>query len=47
MNFVAVSNILLETLVSNLVSITRPSLQILGKTQAGVFPNSGFLVNLL
>ena len=25
----------------NLVSITRPSLQILGKTQTGVFPISG------
>ena len=26
----------------NLVSITRPSLQILGKTPTGVFPISGF-----
>ena len=29
----------------NLVSITLPSLQILGKTQTGAFPISGFLVN--
>ena len=29
----------------NLVSITRSSLQILGKTQTWVFPNSRFLVN--
>ena len=31
----------------NLVSLTRPSLQILGKIQTGVFPISGFLVNPL
>ena len=29
----------------NLLSLTRPSLQILGKTQTGVFSISGFLVN--
>ena len=33
--------------VPNLVSLTLSSLQILGKTQAGVFPISGFLVNPL
>ena len=37
----------LETLVPNLASLTCPSLQILGKTQTGVFPISGFLVNHL
>ena len=31
----------------NLVSLTRTSLQILGKTQTGVLPISGFLVNPL
>ena len=31
----------------NLVSLTCPSLQILGKTQTLVFPISGFLVNFL
>ena len=31
----------------NLVSLTRPSLQILRKTQMEVFSISGFLVNLL
>ena len=30
-----------------LVSLTRPSLQILNKTQAGVFPISGFLFKSL
>ena len=35
-NFAAFSNILSETFVPNLVSITRPSLQILGKTQVGI-----------
>ena len=30
----------------NLVSLTRPSLQILGKTHNGVFSVSGFLVNI-
>ena len=29
------------------ISITRPSLHILGKTQTGVFPISGFLVHPL
>ena len=28
----------------NLVALTRPSLQIFGKTQTGVFPISGFMV---
>ena len=42
----AFSNILLETFVSNLVFLTRLSVQILGKTQTGVLPISGFLVNL-
>ena len=31
----------------NVVSLTHPSLQILGKTQMVVFSISGFLVNLL
>ena len=39
--------ILLETFVSNLLFLTGPSLQILGKTQTGSFPISGFLVNAL
>ena len=43
----AFSNILLETFVPNLVSITCPMLQILGKPQTGVFPISAFLVNPL
>ena len=33
--------------VPNLVFLTHPSLQILGKTQTGVFQISGFLVNPL
>ena len=33
--------------VPNLVSLTQSSQQLLGKTQTGVFPNSGFLVNPL
>ena len=33
-----------KTFVPNLVSITCPSLQILGKTHTGVFPISGFLI---
>ena len=41
------SNILLETFAPNLVSLTHPSLQILGKTHAGVFLISGLLVNPL
>ena len=45
--FAAFSNILLETFLPNLVSLTRPSLQILRKTQTGVFPISRFLVNPL
>ena len=35
--FAAFSNISLETFVPNLVSITRPSPQVSGKTQTGVF----------
>ena len=38
------SILLLETFVLNLVSLTCPSL---GKTQTGVFPISGFMVNPL
>ena len=41
------SNILLETIVPNLVPQTLPSLQIMGKTQTEVFPNSRFLINPL
>ena len=37
----------LETSVPNLVSLTRPSLQVLGKTQTAVFPIPGFLLNPL
>ena len=47
MVFAAFRNNLLETFVPNLVFPTCPSLQILGKTQTGVFPNSGFLVKYL
>ena len=36
-----------EIFVPNLVSLTRLSLQIFGKTQIGVFPISGFLVKKL
>ena len=36
LEFAAFSNILSETLVPNLVSIARPSLQILGKAQKGI-----------
>ena len=46
----AFSNILLKTFVPNLVSLislTRPSLQILGRTQTGVFLISRFLVHPL
>ena len=39
----AFSKISLRTSVPNLVSLTRASLQILGKTQTWVFPISGFL----
>ena len=35
---------MIETFVLNLVFPNCPSLQILGKTQTGVFPNSRFLV---
>ena len=42
--FAAFSDILLEIFVPNLVSLTSSSLQILGKTQTGVFSISGFLV---
>ena len=41
---VAFSNFSLDTFVPNLVSLTQLSLQILGKTQTGVFLISGFLV---
>ena len=37
----------IETFASNLLSLTRPSLQMLGETQTGVFPISEFLVNPL
>ena len=42
-HFAAFSNILLETFVPNLASLTRPSLQILTKIQTGIsdFPISG------
>ena len=40
-------NFSLETSAQNLLSLTRPSLQILGKTHTGVFPMFGFLVNSL
>ena len=43
----AFCNILLETFEPNLVSLTRPTFQILGKTQMGVFQIYGFLVNPL
>ena len=43
----AFCSISLEIPVPNLVSITRPSFQTLGKTQARVFPISLFLVNPL
>ena len=43
--FCSINNFLLETSLPNLVSLTRPSLQILDKTKP--FPISRFLVNLL
>ena len=43
----AFSSILSEKLVPNLVSLTRPSLQILSKTQTEVFPLTEFLFNSL
>ena len=46
-DFVAFSNISSETFVPSLVSLTRPSLQILGKTQTGIFLTFRFLVNPL
>ena len=39
-------NIFLEKFVPNLLSLTCPSLKILGKTQTGAFPISRFMVNL-
>ena len=45
--FAAVSNISLETSVPNLIFLTSPNLQILGKILTGVFPISGFSVNSL
>ena len=47
MHWAPFSNILLETFVPNLVFPTCPNLQILGKSQTGVFPNSRFLVKSL
>ena len=44
-HFATFSNILIETFVPNLVFLTCPSLQIVGKTQTEVFPISEFLVN--
>ena len=41
MHFASFSNISLETFVPSLTSLTCSSLQILGKTQTGVFPISG------
>ena len=41
------SNFSLQTFRPNLVSLTWPSLPILGKTQSGLFPISGFLVKPL
>ena len=46
-HFVAFSNVSLETWVPKLASLTRLSLPILGKTETGAFPISGFLVNPL
>ena len=46
-HFAAFSNILLDTFVPNMVLPTCTSLQILGKIQMGVFPNSGFLAKSL
>ena len=40
----ALSNFSLETFMANLISMTNPSLQMLDKTQTGVFSISGFLV---
>ena len=37
LEFSAFSNILLQTIVPNLVSIPRPCLQIFGETQTGYF----------
>ena len=37
----------LETFLPNMVILTGPALQIFGKTQAGIFPFSIFLVNSL
>ena len=45
--FWSISRISLETFVSNLVSLTYPSLQIFGQTQTEVFPISRLLVDLL
>ena len=45
--FPVFSNISLEKFVPNLVSLTRPSLQILNNTQTGILPISGFLDNPL
>ena len=45
--FWSINRISLETFVSNLVSLTYPSLQIFGQTQTEVFPISRLLVDLL
>ena len=45
--FSVFSNFSLETFVPNFISLTWLNLQILGKTQTGVFPISVFLVNPL
>ena len=44
-HFVAFSNILGETFAPNSVSLICPNLQILEKTETGLFSISGFLVN--
>ena len=41
--FATFGNIVLERTVPNLIFKIHPSLQLLGKTQARVFPISGFL----
>ena len=46
-HFAVFSKVLLETSPQNLASLVRPSLQILAKTQTGIFLISRFLVNPL
>ena len=43
--FAAFIKVLLETVGSNLVSLTYPSFQLLAKMQREVFPIFGYLVN--